>query len=54
VRLYNAAGQLVQTPFTGYLSIGTHQISITPPGAGFYFVEVQSGNQLTRKKLIVH
>jgi hypothetical protein len=53
VRLYNAAGQIIQQNFTGYLTVGTHQIEITPPSSGFYFVEIVSGNQCIRKKLIV-
>ena len=52
VTLYNSAGDLVDRIFSGNLSVGTHNFEIAKQPAGFYIVQIQSGNAVIHRKLI--
>jgi PKD repeat protein len=52
VVLFNSAGEIVDQIYNGNLSVGTHTFSIPKHTAGFYIVQIQSGNSVTHRKLI--
>jgi len=52
VTLFNSAGDLVDQIFSGNLSVGTHNFEIEKQPAGFYIVQIQSGNAVIHRKLI--
>jgi PKD repeat protein len=52
VVLFNSAGEIVDQIYNGNLSVGTHTFSIPKQAAGFYIVQIQSGNNVTHRKLI--
>jgi PKD repeat protein len=52
VTLFNSAGDLVNRIFSGNLSVGTHNFEIEKQPAGFYIVQIQSGNAVIHRKLI--
>ena len=52
VVLFNSAGEIVDQIYNGNLSVGTHTFSIPKHAAGFYIVQIQSGNSVTHRKLI--
>lgn len=52
VTLFNSAGDLVDRIFSGNLSVGTHNFEIEKQPAGFYIVQIQSGNAVIHRKLI--
>ncbi len=52
VTLFNSAGDLVDRIFSGNLSVGTHNFEIAKQPAGFYIVQIQSGNSVIHRKLI--
>jgi hypothetical protein len=52
VVMFNSAGEIVQQIYNGNLSVGTHTFSIPKQAAGFYIVQIQSGNSVTHRKLI--
>jgi PKD repeat protein len=52
VTLFNSAGDLVDQIFSGNLSVGTHNFEIAKQPAGFYIVQIQSGNAVIHRKLI--
>lgn len=52
VVLFNSAGEIVEQIYNGNLSVGTHSFAIPKQAAGFYIVQIQSGNAVTHRKLI--
>jgi PKD repeat protein len=52
VVMYNSAGEIVEQIYNGNLSVGTHTFTIPKQAAGFYIVQIQSGNAVTHRKLI--
>jgi hypothetical protein len=52
VVLFNSAGEIVEQIYNGNLGVGTHSFSIPKQAAGFYIVQIQSGNNVTHRKLI--
>ena len=52
VTLFNSSGEIVDKIYNGNLSVGTHTFSIPKQSAGFYIVQIQSGNAVTHRKLI--
>jgi PKD repeat protein len=52
VVMYNSAGEIVEQIYNGNLSVGTHTFTIPKQAAGFYIVQIESGNAVTHRKLI--
>jgi agmatine deiminase len=54
--VFNALGQRVQTVFAGAFPAGesNHFLDASPLAAGTYFVELQTPQQVTMRKLVVH
>lgn len=52
VTLFNSAGEIVEQIYQGNLTVGTHTFNISNKASGFYIVQIQSGNNVTHKKLI--
>jgi PKD repeat protein len=52
VVMFNSAGEIVQQIYNGNLSVGTHAFTIPKQAAGFYIVQIQSGNAVMHRKLI--
>jgi hypothetical protein len=52
ITLFNASGDLVDKIYSGNLSVGMHNFNIEKQPAGFYIVQIQSGQTITHRKLV--
>lgn len=52
ITLFNSSGDLVDKIYSGNLSVGMHNFNIEKQPAGFYIVQIQSGQTITHRKLV--